>query len=114
MPEPTLVIARAGHRIEVVGGIRTSADRDSLRDLIAEACADAGNEPEIIVDVARAEYLDTAALTTLMGCSRKCLDTGRTLALENASEELIAQLRKTKIDQVLQAHGARIQGRRSA
>lgn len=109
---PQLQITRDANRVTVVGDVRTTADRELLKGEVHAAIADnTANHPltlEVIVDVARAGYLDSYALPALVTLARKCADVGMVLALDGASEELLDLLSVTSIDQVLRTHGARI------
>lgn len=104
-----LSITRDGHRIAIVGAIRTPADRECLRERVNDAIVELGKDrPELVIDIGGAKYFDVALLTLLCIVARKCVDVGMTLALENVNEDLRTQLSVTKIDQVLGVHGARI------
>lgn len=106
----TFGIIREGARVAIVGDLRTVNDRDSLKEFIAAAVQDpAVTTPcEIVLDVSHAGYFDSAALACLVIIARKCAEAGCTLAIENASPELLEQLRQAHIDQLLVGRGGRI------
>jgi anti-anti-sigma factor len=116
-PEPTtttaLSISRDGVRITVAGEVRTPADRDLLKDVVLSALAELVAHPDvvshaIILDVSRAAYLDTTALTALITIARKCSEAGVTMVLETINDDMVEQMRLTKLDQILSAINARV------
>lgn len=116
MTTPELTITRDGRRVCVVGSPRTLADRELLKDVVAQVISTRtpGDVAEIILNVEHAGYLDSFALVALVSLARKCLDVGTQLTLEGASEELRLHLRSTRIDEILGSYGARIAAARPA
>ena len=110
-----LALARLGNRITIAGDVRTVADRELLRTLVNDAIAELRTEqPELVLDVAAAKYLDSWTLAQLVILARKCVDCGMVLAIEGASDEFVELLRITQIDRVLKLHGARVSARPAA
>lgn len=106
-----LVLTRDANRITVAGDVRTHGDRDQLKYAVEQLLTTAGEElAEVILDFGAAKYLDIAMLTSALGLARRCVDVGKTLALEGLNEEQLHMLRATHLDQVLRRYRTRIGG----
>jgi anti-anti-sigma factor len=96
---PELTIVRDGNRVAIAGDVRTTADRDLLKERVAEVVAD--GHTTAILDVSHATYFDVATLIALVTIAKKCAESGATLVLEHVNEPLRTQLHATHIDEVL-------------
>lgn len=110
-PARTSDIVRHGARITINGRLEFTSHCDALKQCAEDAIEELGaNQPELVIDVAGAEYLYTRALATLTTIARLCANRGVKLVLEHANADLVELLRITHIDRVLELRGVRIAG----
>lgn len=99
MSSRALEVLVTDNRVAIIGSVRDETDRNILRDQCKLVLT---NRPaELVLDLTQAKYLDVTALTTLLSIARRAADIGCRIRLEGANDDLVMQLRVTKIDLVL-------------
>jgi anti-sigma B factor antagonist len=92
------IVHSRGHVVLEVDGEVDGATAAELQSKLAEAIA---VSPQLVLDLSKTTFMDSAGLTTLVQARRACVDSGGSVTIRSPQQNVRRVLQITQLDSII-------------